>query len=151
MKANTIDIDLIAKYIEYDSESGALTYKATGKQCLNRSNGYIRLWVNNKAYYGHRIAWLLTHKDLSNSLEIDHKNGDRSDNRICNLRLATTQQNRVNSKSKPRGIFQVCGKWRAQTKVKGKCINIGTYECPLIAHLAYKDKMIEMHGEFVGR
>ena len=71
---------------------------------------------------------------------------DKLDNRIVNLRLATSSENKANMKCK--GITRKGSKWGAQTKYMGRNIWIGTYTCPLIAHLAYKDKMHELHGEF---
>lgn len=51
-------------------------------------DGYIHVSVFGKTYSGHRLAWFLHYGEFP-ELDIDHINRDRSDNRICNLRLAT--------------------------------------------------------------
>ena len=45
----------------------------------------------------HRLAWLFHYGEWPEN-HIDHINGDRSDNRICNLREATVKQNGENRK-----------------------------------------------------
>lgn len=59
--------------------------------------GYTRVKINGKTYLEHRLVWLL-HKGVWPTGQLDHINGDRSDNRIENLREASNGQNRANSK-----------------------------------------------------
>ena len=82
------------------------------------------------------------------NLFIDHINRDRSDNRICNLRLATNQQNQGNRKCKGFSWDKKSKKWAARIKVNGKSKYLGAFECPLLARLAY-EKAVQIHfGEF---
>lgn len=149
MNIKEIDIKLMQEYVEYNSTTGALTYKISGKQARDTDrDGYIRVCVRGKKYQAHRVAWVL-HNEENPSHQIDHINGDKQDNRIDNLRQATSQQQCANKPSK--GIGRKQGKWRAQTKYNGKHIHIGLYECPLIAHIAYTDKMRELHGQYARR
>jgi hypothetical protein len=68
---------------------------------------------------------------------IDHKNGDRSDNRIANLRLASNSENGLNRKlqrnstSAHRGVYyhKQKKKWEVRIKVKGKRLYLGAYVC----------------------
>lgn len=50
--------------------------------------GYLRLRVDGKYWLAHRVVWAIVHGTLAEG-EVDHKNGDRRDNRPDNLRLAT--------------------------------------------------------------
>ena len=47
--------------------------------------GYIRIRIKNKAYFAHRLAWLYEYGVWPEN-EIDHINGEKSDNRLINLR-----------------------------------------------------------------
>ena len=67
-------------------------------------------------------------------LEMDHINGNPTDNRLCNLRLATRAQNLVNTKARKnssgiKGVswYAAGKKWRAQIKVNGKTHYLGAY------------------------
>ena len=94
---------------------------------------------------GHRVAWLLHYKEEP-TMHLDHINRVKHDNRIVNLRQATQSQNAANRGCK--GIRKRNGRWHAQSKYKGKHIHIGVYDCPLIAHMAYRNKMRELHGVY---
>ena len=142
-----INVEEISKYIEYNSETGELTYINSGRVAKSLDkDGYNRVAILGKRWQAHRIAWALHYWEDPGEKQIDHINMDKLDNRIVNLRLATSSENKANMKCK--GITRKGSKWGAQTKYMGRNIWIGTYTCPLIAHLAYKDKMHELHGEF---
>jgi hypothetical protein len=57
--------------------------------------GYRIITVRGRMVRAHHLIWCWVHGEWSSS-EIDHINGDRDDNRIKNLRLATVSQNRNN-------------------------------------------------------
>ena len=105
--------------------------------------GYTRIKCDGKLLYAHRLAWLYSSGAFPSS--IDHKNGVRSDNRIENLREASAKQNMQNMRSAHKtnksGFLGVHahahGAWRAQIRIDGKKIYIGTYSTPELAHAAY--------------
>lgn len=72
----------------------------SGKECFTAaSHGYLRgglLGINMAA---HRVAWVLAHGFWPKN-EIDHANGNRSDNRLENLRHVSHQENARNQKRK---------------------------------------------------
>lgn len=81
--------------------------------------------------------------------QIDHVNGDRLDNRICNLRAATNHENLKNrsllrtNKSGVTGVYResCTNRWRASIDNHGKTIRLGRYHC--IAHAARVRKEAE--------
>ena len=151
---------LLLELFNYDKETGAITNKkhranrarqgeAADRPYGNKPQRRIRMTINGKveSYFSHRIIWrMMTGDDLIND-QIDHKDGDPSNNRWDNLRKATHSQNQLN---KPMQGFTRCGnRWRVRISHKGARIDVGHYDCPLIAHLAYIDKANELHPEWV--
>ncbi len=65
------------------------------------SNGYILVKANGKMFRLHRIIYASFNPSFDiydSSIEIDHINRDKSDNRIANLRIATRAENTQNIK-----------------------------------------------------
>lgn len=105
--------------------------------------GYLRLSVNGKPVMAHRVAWAIKYGKWPAG-DIDHINGDRTDNRIENLRVVTTQDNNKNlalRKSNSTGIHGVTmfrKKWRAQIGHNGRQIHLGCFDTVEKAALARK-------------
>lgn len=137
-----IDYNELAKILDYNPDTGVFTWKV--KTCKKvvpntiagsfNSLGYVQLKINKQFFYGHRLAWFFVHKEYP-KLEIDHVNGNPSDNRICNLRLANRQQNnqnrivRIDSSSGIRGVTlrKDTKKWKAEIRVNKKLISLGCF------------------------
>ena len=83
--------------------------------------------LDGEEFYAHRVAWALANDQLpAPHLDVDHLNGNSSDNRPCNLRLATRQQNLHNTKTK--GCVKTqSGKHQARFMLNGKMHYLGTY------------------------
>lgn len=86
----------------------------------DNGNGYMRITVDGVSYYAHRLAWIYENGDFTKE-HIDHIDGDRSNNKILNLRPATPSENQlnrhgaqVNSKSGEIGVswHKKAGKWQ---------------------------------------
>lgn len=116
------------------------------------SKGYIRIEINHKPYAAHRLAWLYVHGVFPDK-QIDHINGNQSDNRISNLRLATNSENQQNVKAKSNNKSGVVGvhwhspsqRWRAAIKVNGKNMVIGKFTSLQEAAKARKKAEKELH------
>lgn len=131
--------------LDYNPETGAFTRKATSN-CNPRAqagstaggwttSGYRQIRVDGNRYFAHRLAWLYVYGQWPDG-EVDHVNGERADNRIANLRLASRSQNMANAKipknntSGIKGVIwdKVNRKWMAYLQVDGRFKNLGRFE-----------------------
>lgn len=99
-----------------------------------RPDGYIQIGFEGHPFLAHQLAWLHTHGVLPRA-EIDHIDGDRSNNRLHNLREAThieNMQNKATYKNNTSGYTGVywndktC-KWHASIRVNGQMIHLGNF------------------------
>lgn len=107
--------ELLRSLFLYDPMTGRLHHKANRRRVkagsyadsTRRADGYrqVALRLDGKQYQlkAHRVAWILEHGDIPDGLQVDHINGIRDDNRLCNLRLVTQRENDQNRR-KARGI-----------------------------------------------
>ena len=117
--------------------------------------GYINITIEYRRYFAHRLSWFYVYGYWPPA-ETDHRDHDRSNNRISNLRLATSSQNGQNSIRSRNNISGVKGVhwvwsrrcWQAQIKVQGKKIWLGYFRSLDEAAAAYKEAAIRYHGEF---
>lgn len=91
----------------------------------------------------------------SRETPIDHKNGNKLDNRKQNLRVCTPKDNRCNTSkrygsSKFKGVsyYKIINKWRASIKVNGNDVYLGIFEKEMDAAIAYDMAAKIHHGEF---
>ncbi|MDR9395759.1 MAG: AP2/ERF family transcription factor, partial [Roseovarius sp.] len=86
--------------------------------------------------------------------DVDHINGNRADNRLCNLRWANRTQNNGNSRagrgaSQYRGVVKgQSGRWAAQIGKKGKHVFLGEYTTQEEAARAYDREAKQYFGAF---
>ena len=166
-----VSVEKLKELFDYDADSGELVWKqrdrakftsariwnswntryAGKKAGTSDSYGYIQVGMAGRLHLVHRCVWaIVTGKFPEN--EIDHIDGNRSNNRIANLREATHAQNsknqgvRRNNASGYKGIslHKKTGKYRAQI---GR-IHLGTFTSPQEAHAAYCEAANKLHGEF---
>lgn len=132
----------VDRMLSYDPATGALTWKvsrgnakASSVAGTDDGQGYLRVRVQGKKYFAHRLAWLL-HTGAWPSQQLDHIDGSRTNNRISNLREcsnAENHQNRGKRSDNSSGVQGVCWhkaakKWMARIKVDGKQIHIGYFD-----------------------
>ena len=102
----------------------------------SRGGGYLYCWVDGKRKRHHIHVWEEANGPVPRGREIDHINGDRTDNRLENLRLVTRQDNMKNAKVYDTNTSGVPGvswrkdkqRWRAYVVDDYKQINLGQFE-----------------------
>jgi len=150
----------LRQLVSYDTDTGLFTCIVPRK---NRSvgdvetkiagHGYIAFCVDGKQYTAHRLAWLYVNGEFPKG-EIDHANGDKADNRMANLRLASRGQNAANTRLRCdnsiglKGVFKNKKRWSAQIQSNGRVFHLGTFDSPEEAHSAYCKAAAEIHGQF---
>lgn len=102
---------------EAESKWKAWNAKFAGKEALYGLNdmGYRQGSVLRHRYLAHRVIWVMVHGKWPDG-EIDHINGDRSDNRLDNLREVTRSENSKNLKRPKNNKSGIVGvHWHKQT------------------------------------
>jgi hypothetical protein len=129
--------------LSYDPETGEFRWLVKRTRNLKANvgdlaggvcdNGYIRMMVGGRKYRAHRLAFLFMGRDMPQ--QVDHINGNRTDNRWCNLRAADPNINAKNARKRKDGNTPVTGigyvkrlkKWRVRVNHCGKPIYLGIY------------------------
>jgi len=152
----------LREILSYDAETGSLTWrprgvdhfpaavarsrvhnmnlfnaKYAGKEAFTSVNahGYRSGGICGKVLKAHRVAWAI-HFGEWPLKQIDHKNGNREDNRLSNLREVDPSGNAKNTKVRDDNtsghigvsLFKLSGKWRAYISVSGKRVSLGHFE-----------------------
>lgn len=155
--------DLRAAF-RYDSDTGDLyQIKSTGGKFAGSLagwlcvNGYRYVSLNKRKYLAHRVIWCIVHGAWPTK-DVDHINGERADNRIANLRLATRSQNLANQKISKRssgfkGVswHKRAQKWMAYIGSPHGAAGreyLGLFEIQEEAHAAYMRAAKSRYGEF---
>jgi hypothetical protein len=119
------------------------------------ARGYRMLSVNNKQRAAHRVIWEHVNGPIPDDLEVDHRDGNPSNNSILNLRLVTHTQNMQNQ-HRPRGNNKTSGvkgvhwdkekgRWRTHIVVNKKQVFIGRFHSIDEALVAYQDAAARLH------
>lgn len=137
----------------YDPETGEITRKSGAKAfTTSDTHGYLQGRVNGVLMLAHRVAWALHYKKWPEN-QVDHINGCRTDNRLCNLRSANQVENARNAKRRKdntSGAVGVCWhprnkKWMARISANGRQRTLGYFASIEDAKAARKDAERE-HG-----
>jgi hypothetical protein len=116
----------VRSILDYDPKTGIFRWRAradqprkwntrwAGKIAGSEVKGYIQVQIPNpKNYYAHVLAWLHVYGEWR-PREIDHRNRNRADNRIDNLRIATESQNGCNKSMQRNNTTCVIGIYKAK-------------------------------------
>ena len=122
-----------------------------------KSNGYIALSIDGQKYFAHRIAWLYVYGEFPKH-DIDHIDGDRTNNKIKNLRDVSRTENLQNLKiakshNKSTGVLGAylhnCGKFMSRIKVNKKDVYLGLFDTVEQAQQAYLTAKQQFHKGYV--
>lgn len=141
---NTLICSRLKELVIYDPNTGVMTWRksrngASKGTILGSTStvGYIGTTIDNVEYQVHRLAWLYVTGAWPTE-EIDHINGNPSDNHWVNLREATRTENGRNQKLFKTNTSGHVGVYTYLSKTKGlrhevtihankKCIRLGTF------------------------
>lgn len=146
-----ITAERLREVLTYNQETGEFAWKIkrggakNPAGCINE-NGYLLIGIDGRLYRAHRIAWLYVYGAFPGG-DIDHINGVKTDNRICNLRDVSRSVNMQNLKGAHKdssvgllGVVLSHNKskpYRAMLMIDGKRRYSGYFKTPTEAHLAY--------------
>lgn len=106
--------ELILARFSYCPDTGVLIHN--GRVCKPRQDGYIRVCVDYKPLYAHRVIWFLMTGNWPTGT-IDHINRNPTDNRWCNLRDVTHRENLLNVGTRANSKTGISGvTWDADNK-----------------------------------
>jgi hypothetical protein len=147
-----MNLEDFSTLLDYNRSTGVFTWKVrrphkpVGSVAGSaRPDGYWKLAVKGKSYLAHRVAWLFINGEWPRNV-IDHKNGNKQDNRAVNLRDVSTLDNmhnqhgmHVTNKSGYRGVSwnKATQKWTAFISIRNKTQYLGQFNTPEEAYEAY--------------
>lgn len=153
----------LMEVLHYAPETGVFTWRITmGSRAqaggVAGSYGNAGKWdirIDKRLYRGHRLAWLYMTGEWP-SKDIDHEDGDASNNAFSNLREATNEQNlrnrgaQANNTSGYKGVSWSREKklWAVMIRYGGKYRLIGRFPRIENAKLAYNLMAVMHHGKF---
>jgi hypothetical protein len=132
---NDLSPEFLRAYFSYDHELGRLRRRGRIVGWHHKHVGYRYVSVGGVYYKEHRIIWVIAHGVWPVG-QIDHINGNKTDNRIENLRDVTGTQNQWNirdsNKNNRTGVRGVVyraheGVYEARYRLHGKRVYIGRF------------------------
>lgn len=114
--------------------------------------GYRRVKLNGKLYQEHSVVYTLSHGYYPNL--IDHINGNKSDNRIENLRPCTSSENNrnrglhSNNTSGTTGVYKTKNKWYVQIYVNNRNKHLGIFDNKKLAELVSEEARDLYYGKY---
>jgi hypothetical protein len=146
--------------LRYDPSTGVFTWRMSrGSRAAGQttgavnSHGYVLIGLDGTIWKAHQLAWLYVTGEWPREW-IDHRDGDKANNRFTNLRLASfginAQNRRTANRGARAGLLGVCatsaGRWQAAIVIPGdKRRYIGVFDTPEEAHAAYVEAKRQHH------
>lgn len=165
----TLTRERLAELLSYSSETGEFRWLVKRPNSKNgpgsiagtikdrkSENKYLLIWIDGVLHRAHRLAWLYVYGSWPTD-NIDHINGDGTDNRLSNLRECNQQQNNGNHQrlnrtntSGYRGVTWKSDKkkWKAYININNRQTHVGYFDTKEAAYEAYRIAAIKHFGEF---
>lgn len=160
---NKLTQEELKRQLHYNPETGIFTrlvsnnsrFKIGQVVGTKHHKGYLHTKINNENYSMHRLAWLYVYGKYPIN-NIDHIDGNPSNNRITNLRDVLQKDNAKNNKLSKNNKSGYNGvhyhktnkKWIAYIASDSKFYNIGSYDSKYEAYDARLKYELELFGEF---
>jgi len=153
-----LSIERLRQVLRYEPETGDFywIHRDTDQKKLGlnasivRSHGYLNICIDSQYYYTHRLAWFYVHGEWPKV--IDHINGDKTDNRIENLRSVDQRCNvqnvlkvRKHNDSGVLGARKTKYGFQTSVRIDGKNHYLGHYKTAEEAHNVYLKAKRELH------
>jgi len=160
MFSHDITAEDLRQILDYDPNTGVFMWRTRPAKCIHVGDvagakdkrGYITIGIRGKVYKAHRLAWLHTHGEWPSDL-MDHMDGNKSNNRLSNLRVTDASGNTENIRKPNRrnksgflGVIRFQNKWRASITIRKKTHWIGDFDTPEEAHQAYLNVKRQVHA-----
>lgn len=154
---------VVVDSIHYCKDSGIFRWRiARGRQAAGSvagtpKDGYVNIVIDSCVVRAHRLAYFIVNGHWPREgMLIDHINFDRSDNRWCNLRLASPTENSINqpirkdNTSGHTGVYvhKTNGRFYPYLQKNGKNIKLGGYATFDEAVAVRMAAEVSMFGEF---
>jgi len=158
-----ITAEKLRELMEYDADTGVMRWRVRMSNFCHagrivgtlQSRRGLETHIARKSYQVHRLIWLWVYGEWP-KYTIDHINGNREDNRLCNLRDVSMMgncqnQRRAKSTSKTGilGVIKVGSRYKASITAGYKLKHIGTFATAQEAHAAYLRVKREIHATCV--
>lgn len=158
MAKPTLTLETLKKLVSYDPDTGIFTWlpgtRRAGKVAgCPDDRGYVAISIAGRKYWAHRVAWLYVYGEWPSDL-IDHRDRNRSNNRIKNLRMASKSKNGANrpppstNTSGFKGVCKHGNGWMVRLIHQGTSKHIGWFKDKNVAIAASQAAYSELFGEF---
>ena len=162
---NNLTIEQLRSQFYYNPVTGWFTNRTSrgrakaGKRAGERAgahahSGYRRMSINYTRFYEHHLAWFYIFEEWPT--EIDHIDGDPSNNAITNLRICNRSLNNCNRSQQPASQSGLRGayldprnlQWFSKIQFGGQVKFLGNFNSAEEAHEAFEIAAKELHGDF---
>lgn len=159
-KKSLLKVERLRELVKYEPKTGQFIARQstmggrTVGKVLGTTTwpGYKTIKIDGVVYYSHRLAWFYVHGEWPDG-HIDHIDGQKDNNALANLRVATPAQNAarrrtIRRQAPSRGVFPHGVGFVARLHHGGKRHYLGYFPTKEAAKAAYEEKAKEIFGAF---